>query len=76
MTKYAEMISDPKTVKYHIGKALYLAMHGRPGPVWLDIPLDIQGGYIDTEEFISFDSGELQERTSAESYKRTDSFCS
>lgn len=60
MTKYAEMISDPKTVKYHIEKALYLAMHGRPGPVWLDIPLDIQGGYIDTEEFISFDSGELQ----------------
>lgn len=61
MTKYSEMIIDPKTVKYHIQKALYLATHGRPGPVWLDVPLDIQGGYIDTEEFISFDPAELQD---------------
>lgn len=60
MTKYAEMIIDPKTVKYHIEKALYLATHGRPGPVWLDVPLDIQGGYIDTDEFISFDPEELK----------------
>lgn len=58
MTKYAVMISDPKMVKYHIQKALYLAKSGRPGPVWLDIPLNIQGGYIDTEEFIEFDPAE------------------
>ncbi len=55
MTKYAEMIIDPKTVKYHIDKAIYLATHGRPGPVWLDVPLDVQGGYIDTDDFIEFD---------------------
>lgn len=61
MTKYAEMIIEPKTVKYHIQKALYLATHGRPGPVWLDVPLDIQGGYIDTEEFIEFDSEEASD---------------
>lgn len=54
MTKYAQMITDPKLVKYHLQKALYLAKHGRPGPVWLDVPLDIQGGYIDTEEFVEF----------------------
>lgn len=60
MTKYAVMISDPKTVKYHIQKALYLAQHGRPGPVWLDVPLDIQGGYIDTDEFIEFDPSECE----------------
>lgn len=59
MTKYAEMIIDPKMVKYHIDKALYLTTHGRPGPVWLDVPLDIQGGYIDPEEFIEFDSSEI-----------------
>lgn len=59
MTKYAEMITEPKRVKYHLQKALYLATHGRPGPVWLDVPLDIQGGYIDTEEFIEFDPREL-----------------
>jgi acetolactate synthase-1/2/3 large subunit len=60
MTKYAEMIIDPKTVKYHIDKAIYLATHGRPGPVWLDVPLDIQGGYIDPAEFIVFDESECK----------------
>lgn len=59
MTKYAEMVHDPKTVKYHFQKALFLAKSGRPGPVWLDIPLDVQGGYIDPEEFLDFDSSEL-----------------
>lgn len=58
MTKYAEMIIEPQMVKYHIQKALYLATHGRPGPVWLDIPLDIQGGYIDPAEFVEFDPAE------------------
>lgn len=61
MTKYAEMIIDPTTVKYHLQKALYLATHGRPGPVWLDIPLDIQGGYIDTDKFVEFDPNELKD---------------
>lgn len=60
MTKYAEMIIDPKTVKYHLQKALYLAQHGRPGPVWLDVPLDIQGGYIDPEEFTEFNPAECE----------------
>lgn len=54
MTKYAEMVIDPKTIKYHLQKALYLAVHGRPGPVWLDIPLDVQGGYVDTDELTEF----------------------
>ncbi|MDO4935175.1 MAG: thiamine pyrophosphate-binding protein [Phascolarctobacterium sp.] len=54
MTKYAVMITDIKQVKYHVDKALYLCKTGRPGPVWLDIPLDIQGGYIDTDDFEEF----------------------
>lgn len=58
MTKYAEMIIEAQKVKYHIQKALYLATHGRPGPVWLDIPLDIQGGYINPSEFVEFDPSE------------------
>ncbi len=61
MTKYAEMIIKPNTVKYHIQKALYLAKSGRPGPVWLDVPLDIQGGYIDPKEFIEFNPKELED---------------
>lgn len=62
MTKYAEMIIDPKMVKYHLQKALYLAKHGRPGPVWLDVPLDVQGGYIDPKEFVEFDENEIKEQ--------------
>ena len=61
MTKYAVMITNPKMVKYHIDKALYLATTGRPGPVWLDIPLDIQGGYIDTDSFVEFNPAEIEE---------------
>lgn len=55
ITKYAEMVVDKNKIKYHLQKAIYLATSGRPGPVWLDIPLDIQGALInesDLEEFI------------------------
>ena len=49
MTKYAEMITAPEQIRYHLEKALYLAKSGRPGPCWLDIPLDVQGAIIETE---------------------------
>lgn len=54
VTKYAVTIFDIKTVKYHLHKAFYLACHGRPGPVWLDIPVDIQWSFIDTDDLIDF----------------------
>ncbi len=50
LTKYAQMVIDPKEIRYHLEKALYMAVNGRPGPVWLDIPLDVQGATIETEE--------------------------
>ena len=49
ITKYAVMIKDAATVRYHVEKALALAMEGRCGPCWLDIPLDIQGATIEIE---------------------------
>lgn len=55
VTKYAITIYDIKEVKYHLQKAIYLAKHGRPGPVWLDIPVDIQWSFIDSDELIDFD---------------------
>lgn len=58
MTKYAVLINDPLTVKYHIDKAIYLATHGRPGPVWLDITLDVQGASVDDSDFEEFDPKE------------------
>jgi len=58
MTKYAVLISRPETIKYHVDKALYLASHGRPGPVWLHVTLDVQGATIDDSEFIQFNPEE------------------
>ena len=55
MTKYAVMVTDPKMIAYHLEKALYLALDGRCGPVWLDIPLDVQGARVDTDDLIHFD---------------------
>lgn len=55
MTKYSEMVIDPLKIRYSMEKAFYLANNGRPGPVWLDIPLDVQGAYIETEDLEGFD---------------------
>lgn len=60
MTKYAEMVVDANKIKYCIEKAIYLAMDGRPGPCWVDIPLDVQGAIIDTDDLIEFDPKELE----------------
>lgn len=54
LTKYAVMVMDPCTIRFHLEKALHLAMTGRPGPVLLDLPLDIQGALIDPDELESF----------------------
>lgn len=54
MTKYAEMIIDASKVRYCIEKAIYLATHGRRGPVWIDIPLDIQGMIIETDNQLPY----------------------
>lgn len=58
MTKYAVMIEDPKTIRYHLERAWHLATTGRPGPVWIDIPVNYQGGYIETEELEGYNSSE------------------
>lgn len=50
MTKYSEMVTEPKRIRYCLEKAIYLAKTGRPGPCWLDIPLNVQGAYVETEE--------------------------
>ncbi len=55
MTKYAVMITDPNEIKYELQKALYMATKGRPGPVWLDIPLNIQGAMVDENRLREYD---------------------
>jgi len=47
ITKYSVMVTKPESIRYHLEKALYLARSGRPGPCWLDIPMNVQGAKID-----------------------------
>lgn len=61
ITKYAAMVTDPRTVRYHLEKALYLATTGRPGPVWLDIPLDVQAATIEPDTLPGFNPCECDE---------------
>ena len=62
ITKYAATVSDPDTIRYHLEKAVYLARHGRPGPVWIDIPLNVQAAAIEPAGLRGFspvDCGDL-----------------
>jgi acetolactate synthase-1/2/3 large subunit len=54
LTKYAIMVTEPHAIAYHLEKAVYLAKSGRPAPVWLDIPMNVQGAEIDEKELIHF----------------------
>lgn len=54
ITKYAVIVTDPLELKYHLEKALHLAMTGRPGPVWLDIPMNVQGAMIDPQNLRTY----------------------
>jgi acetolactate synthase-1/2/3 large subunit len=62
ITKYAVTVLAPKDIRYHMEKAVYLALNGRPGPVWIDIPLDVQASPIeDPSTLRGFDPAELEE---------------
>lgn len=55
ITKYAKTIYNPLDIKYELDKAIAIALDGRPGPVWLDVPLDVQGATVDETQFKEFD---------------------
>ena len=61
ITKYAVTVTHPNTIRYHLEKAIYLARNGRTGPVWLDIPLDVQAAIIDETALDKFDEKEVRE---------------
>jgi acetolactate synthase I/II/III large subunit len=54
LTKYACLVTEPNTIKYHLDKAIYEASFGRFGPVWLDIPMNVQGAMIDEANLVDF----------------------
>ena len=55
MTKYAVMVTDPEEIMYHLEKAWYLANNGRKGPVWIDIPLDVQAAKVEEDSLKHFE---------------------
>lgn len=58
MTKYAVMIEEPTQIRYALEKGWHLATTGRPGPVWIDIPVNYQGGFIETDDLPAYDPTE------------------
>ena len=60
ITKYSEVVIDPESIRHSLEKALYLATHGRQGPCWLDIPIDVQAAQINPDELAGYDPGEDQ----------------
>ena len=63
ITKYAVTILEPNDIRYHLEKAVFLAMNGRPGPVWIDVPLDVQATPIDETQLRAFDPAEFANDT-------------
>lgn len=58
ITKYAVCVENPNEIKYHLEKAYYLAKSGKPGPVWIEIPLDVQCSEIDEKKLTGFETPE------------------
>jgi acetolactate synthase-1/2/3 large subunit len=54
VTKYAAMVRNPLKIKYYIEKAINISRNGRPGPVWIDVPLDIQSSVINRSSLILY----------------------
>ena len=60
ITKFSVLVKDPEKIKYYLDKAIFIAKSGRPGPVWLDIPTNVQHADIDPKKLLKFDPGELE----------------
>ena len=71
ITKYAITVLDPGTIRYHMEKAIFLGRSGRPGPVWIDIPLDVQAAQIEPARLAGFqpDNGDRPANSAALSQK-------
>jgi acetolactate synthase-1/2/3 large subunit len=66
VTKYANCIDDPQQIRWHLEKAVYEAKSGRPGPSWLDIPMDIQTSIVNEDELVGFVAEKIQPKEISE----------
>ena len=65
IVKHSIILDDPEKAIYEVEKAIYIAKTGRPGPVWIDVPMDIQGAYVDENKLLSFVPPKNKEGTEA-----------
>jgi acetolactate synthase-1/2/3 large subunit len=70
ITKYAVQITEPESIRYELEKAIHLATHGRRGPVWVDIPLDVQNAVIDETRLKGFTPDVVESSTDASRLSR------
>ncbi len=70
ITKYAVQIEDPNEIRYHLERAYYEATTGRPGPVWISIPLDVQGATIDEESLCGYQIAKIHTEDIAQKVKQ------
>lgn len=71
ITKYAVTVTEPESIRYHLEKAVYMAREGRPGPVWIDIPLDVQASIVDQSSLQGFEPENREGNYSAEKLRNT-----
>jgi len=71
ITKYAVMIDDPLSFRYHLERAWRLAQSGRPGPCWLDIPVDVQAALVDPATLRAYDPTEDEPTQDGDSSRLT-----
>ena len=76
ITKYAAQVLDPNDIKYHLEKAIYLATSGRPGPVFLEIPADVQSSEVDIDSLRGYDPEPINVISSTDLSKKTDQLIS
>jgi acetolactate synthase I/II/III large subunit len=77
ITKYAVLVDDPLTIRYHLERAWHLVQSGRPGPCWLDIPVDVQAASIEPSSLRGYDPAadeHIQDNTAGDPSK-LDSQC-
>ncbi len=70
ITKYAVTVLEPSSIKYHLEKAIFLAKSGRPGPVWIDIPLDVQAALINEKRLRGFQSRQVRPNLDSKEFKK------
>jgi acetolactate synthase-1/2/3 large subunit len=75
ITKYAVLVDDPLSIRYHLERAWHLAQSGRPGPCWLDIPVDVQAASIDPATLRGYDPAEDESALNTIDNEQLTSYC-